>query len=102
MSEWLYYRWLGPAREFFKDRGMHATEFDEAQLPGIAAGRQATARGQLRWLDGLMVEAGRPDFICGAEITLADVQVRKSGRLRPFLAVFLRACTSQLASLELT
>lgn len=56
---------------------MHATEFDEAQLPGIAAGRQATARGQLRWLDGLMVEAGRPDFICGTEIMLADIQVRK-------------------------
>jgi glutathione S-transferase len=67
-----HFRW-GPAKKMFATRGMHGMlASDEA-----AAQQLQVAKNQLEWLDGLMVKAGSPDYICGAKygITINDIML---------------------------
>jgi len=67
-----HFRW-GPAKKMFADRGMHGMlASDDA-----AAQQLAVAKNQLEWLDGLMVKAGNPDFVCGNKsgITICDIML---------------------------
>jgi len=59
----------GPAREMFKDRGMHGH-----LLPEMAASAKETVLKELKWLEGLVSGSGS-DFICLNKISIADVQL---------------------------
>jgi glutathione S-transferase len=61
-------RW-GPAKKMFATRGMHGLLANDD-----AANQQlAVSKNQLEWLDGLMVQAGNPEFICCNKITINDI-----------------------------
>jgi len=57
----------GPARELFKERGMHAF-----QIPEVAATKKAAALAGLKWLEDLM--SGQ-EFICLNRLTIVDIQL---------------------------
>jgi len=65
-----HYRW-GPAKAFFAGRGMHG------MLANDAAAEQQflAAKGQVQWLDDLMVKAGSPEFICCGKVTICDIML---------------------------
>lgn len=63
-------RW-GPAKERFKERGHHGMLASDT-----AAQMQLDAsKNQLEWLDGLMVKAGNPEFICCNKLTICDIML---------------------------
>jgi glutathione S-transferase len=62
-----HFRW-GPARDMFKERGMHA-----AGQPDAAEGRKQHVMKQLKWLEDLADKSS--DFICCNKITIVDVQL---------------------------
>lgn len=61
-------RW-GPGKKMFATRGMHGLLANDD-----AANQQlSVSKNQLEWLDGLMVQAGSPEFITCGKITINDI-----------------------------
>jgi len=65
-----HFRW-GPAKKMFAGRGMHGMLAND----DAAAQQLAVAKNQLEWLDGLMVQAGNPEFITCGKITINDIML---------------------------
>jgi len=61
-------RW-GPGKKMFATRGHHGLLANDE-----AANQQlAVSKNQLEWLDGIMVQAGSPEFVCCGKITINDI-----------------------------